>query len=219
MYLNEINSVYNTSALYEHLEQDFFESAQTSYILNELDVSNLKQLVAKGKNLVSKAKGKVDDASRQLYVNAVNKFQNAGGDSKVVQAVTNHMKKYGKGYIVGAAILAALVGGIGDASAADMIDQADSAMQAMASADTQLSPKLVNALTDQMDGIFKASTEGGMKMLSGDEAVRTAAQAHGVSSDEMIQHLMKNVSTKEQLVGEFKKWVGAGIKKKLGMTI
>ena len=223
MQLNEVKDVYNIDIILERMEADFFTEAQHLYVLNEsthlyeFDMSGVNKLIAKGQQLVSSAKGKVDDASRQLWVNAATKFTGAGGDKTVVNGVLNHLKKHKKSYIVGAAIIATLMGGIGDVNAADMVDQAGSVMQA-ADAGSEISPKLVDALTGQVDGVFKATTADGFKALSGADAIQQAAEAHGVRPEEMIKHLMKNVSSQEQLVGEFKKWVGAGIKKKLGMS-
>lgn len=125
MRLNEVKDVFDTEVLEEMLMESFFQYADQVAILNEdtglyeFDLSSLKKVFQKGKEYVSKAKEGVDNASRKLWIQAQDKFSRAGGNNQIVQAVLNHIKKYGKGYLAGAAVLSVLAG-MPDASAADV---------------------------------------------------------------------------------------------------
>lgn len=197
-------------------------------IVKELAALNEAELVEEGvKDFLKRGAEKVNDVMMkgrvkldQLKMNVADKIKGKHGN-QVAGRLAQLAGKYAKPALMIAVVGAAMLG-MDTASANEMMD----AVEAMDPGQLQtlvepqgISPKLVGALTDQMDGIFKATTEGGMRALSGEEAVQTAAKAHGVAPDQMIKHLMQNVSDKEQLVGEFKKWVGAGIKKSLGMSV
>ncbi len=233
MHLTDITAVkYDTHNEHVNAEVDRIirEMEQvTSEVLTEgVLEEGIKDIIKKGAEKVNNAMLKGRVKLDQMKMNIIDKVKAKHGDDsagKLVKVASKAAKPALMIAVVGAAML-----GMADAEAASaVLDQAAQSPDAVMgmvepSIDPSpvydqggVSPKLVGALTDQMDGIFKASTEGGMKALSGQEAVQTAAQAHGVSPDEMIQHLMKNVGSKEELVGQFKKWVGAGIKKSLGM--
>ena len=168
-----------------------------------------------GEEVYDQLQVKVLDTMVNKMPEAANKLKQFAGDHKMATAVIA---------VVGASLLA--MEPAAASQAMDVISQQDASQVADAATgmmdqaqQASVSPKLVTALTDKMDGIFKASTEGGLKSLSGADAVQQAAEAHGVSPDKMIEHLMKNVQGKEELISQFKKWVGAGIKKKLGMGV
>ena len=210
----------------DRIVREMMETQLDESLLNE----GIKEFLAKGAEKIKAVVQKAGDQGEEVYDRVqvkvldvmVNKMPEVA--DKLKQFAGNHKTAAAVIAVVGASLLAmepAAASQAMDTIAQQDVSQIADAATGMISSggDAGVSPKLISALTDKMDGIFKASTEGGLKALSGTDAVQQAAEAHGVSPDKMIEHLMKNVQGKEELVNQFKKWVGAGIKKKLGMGV
>lgn len=203
----------------------------TSGVLTEgVLEEGIKEIIKKGAEKVNNAMLKGRVKLDQMKMNIIDKVKAKHGDDsagKLVKVASKAAKPALMIAVVGAAML-----GMADAEAAsavlDQAAQSPDAVMNMVEPAMDASPVYnqgdvpsMKGIISSLDNVFKASTEGGMRSLSGQEAIEAAMQGHnmdGKEVQEMISFMVDKTDSQEQFVNELKKWVRAGIKMKLGMS-